>query len=252
MENDFNYDNIGEILSNIPDNYKILEETIDIEVQKDFYESSKSLDFNAELDAIDILIEKLNNAALSVADKKSTLQKLAMIDSVDAFRALEAYSQKPQNELKDWAVLSLQQSRMIMHTSLLDEQQVFISTGLGGKNDKLRYFLIFPFNEVLDVNTIQKKSLEQELKYFLGRHGAELEEINFQNGFATGLALIPLKAPVSDIIAETLLECNQYGNFLSDDVIITNIKKFNITEILEIIKNHEQQNQSGITDIAIE
>lgn len=252
MENDFNYDNIGDILSNIPDNYKILEETIDIEVQKDFYESSKSLDFNAELDAIDILIEKLNNTALSVADKKSTLQKLAMIDSVDAFRALEAYSLDPQTELKDWAVLSLQQSRMIMHTSLLDEQQVFISTGLGGKNDKLRYFLIFPFNEIININTIQKNSLEQELKYFLGRHGAELEEINFQNGFATGLALIPLKAPVAEIIAETLCECNQYGDFLSDDVIITNIKKFNITEILEIIKNHEQQNQSGITDITIE
>jgi len=252
MDNDFNYDNIGEILSNIPDNYKILEETIDIEVQKDFYESSKSLEFNAELDAIDILIENLNSTALSVADKKSTLQKLAMIDSVDAFRALEAYSLKPQTELKDWAVLSLQQSRMIMHTSLLDEQQVFISTGLGGKNDKLRYFLIFPFNEIIDINTIQKNSLEQELKYFLGRHGAELEEINFQNGFATGLALIPLKAPVAEIIAETLYECNQYGNFLSDDVIITNIKKFNITEILEIIKNHEQQNKSGITDIAVE
>jgi hypothetical protein len=44
--------------------------------------------------------------------------------------------------LKDWAALSLQESRMTLESSLLDENQVIISTGLGGKAKKLRYFAV--------------------------------------------------------------------------------------------------------------
>lgn len=241
MEEEMNYNDISQILGQIPNNFKILEETIDIEIQKQYYESSKDLVIEPETDSVENLKEILYKTEADNNQIKNTLQKLAMIDAVEAFRAIENFSQTANDALRPWSILALQQSRMIMHSSLLDEQQVFISTGLGGKNDKLRYFIIFPFRNKQLINEIQKNSLKQELDYFLKRNNSEMEEISFEDNYATATALIPLKAPVSDIIGNTIDECNQLGDYLSEDVIITNIKIFNNNEITDIIKNHEQQ-----------
>lgn len=241
MENKINYDNINEVLSNIPDNFKILEETIDIEVQKEYYDTSKSIEIDHKTDNLHWLIETLNLPESDLKTQKNILQRMAIIDSVESFRAIESFCESTNPDIKDWAVLALQQSRMVLHSSLLDEQQIFISTGLGGKNNKLRYFMIFPYKNHATLNNIQKSSLEKELLYFLERNNSEFEEITFYNRFATATSLIPLKAPVTEIIGETIEECNQLGDFLSDDVIITNIKKFDENEIIEIIANHEKQ-----------
>ena len=250
MENELNYTNIEELLNNLPDNFKILEETIDVEVQKEFFESAQDLDFNATSNEIEALIDQLNDGNTTISDKKVVLQKLSMTDSIESFRAIEAFRKNPPEELRDWVVLALQQSQMIIQSSLLEEQQVFISTGLGGKNDKLRYFLIFPYASLLEINDIQKEVLEKELGFFLEQYDGELEEIEFQNGYATAFGLIPLSMPASEMIKDVLTECNQYGHYLTDDVIITNIKKFNHEEILAILKKYEQQSKPGDSGIA--
>lgn len=237
MRNEYN--NIAEVLNNIPDNFKILEETIDVDVQKDFFESDVDLEFDIE--QIPSLINQLNSESTTIDERKIILQKLAMVDSVEAFRAIETYNLSPDTELKNWAILALQQSNMVLHSSLLDEQQVFISTGLGGKLNKLRYFLIFPYTPNTSINSIQKKALKEELAFFLNKYDGELEEVHFDHDqFSTALALIPLKAEVSKMIKAILEECNQFGEFLSDDAIITNIKKFNNEEIIEIINKYEE------------
>ena len=242
MKHKLNYDNIEELLNHLPNNFKILEETIDIDVQKDFFESTKNLNFDPAEAEIDTLIQQLNDQNTKIDDKKIILQKLAMIDSVISYRAIEQFRQNPPPELKDWVILALQQSQMILQSSLLEEQQVFISTGLGGRMDKLRYFLIFPYRSRSELDVLQKETLEKELRFFLNLNEGELEEIEFHTLYATALALIPLTVYAAELIKEVLTECNQYGNYLTEDVIITNIKKFNHEEILEILKKYEQQN----------
>lgn len=240
MENELNYDNIERLLDNLPDNYKILEETIDIETQKEFFETAQNLDFNTSSIDITVFINQLNDNEISLADKKVLLQKLSMCDSIVAFRAIEAFRINPPKEINDWVILALQQSRMIIQSSLLDEQQVFISTGLGGKNSMLRYFLIFPYTPSLTINSIQKEVLEKELAFFLEQYNGVMEEIIFQTSYATALALIPLDMKPSEMIRDILNECNQFGQFLSENIIITNIKKFKHEQILSIIKKYEQ------------
>jgi hypothetical protein len=230
------YDNIRGIINNIPDNFKILEETIDIEVQKEFFESTKNLQIDPQRDVLSEMIFSLNNPETSINNCKIILQKIALIDSVEAFRAIETYAKNPRQELKEWSILSLQQSKMLLQCSLLDEQQVFISTGLGGKNDKLRYFLVFPFNQnVIKLSEIQKEALINELTFFLSKHNGETEYTEFDKKYATAMTLIPLKAPIPAIIRDVLNECNNLGDFLSPDVMITNMKKLTHDEINKII-----------------
>jgi hypothetical protein len=230
------YDNIRGVIDSIPKNFKILEETIDIEVQKEFFESTKNIKLDPEKDVLNEMINQLNSSDTSVDDCKILLQKLALIDSVEAFRAIETYAMKPHQELKEWSILSFQQSKMVLQCSLLDEQQVFISTGLGGKNDKLRYYLIFPFNpHIKKLSKIQKDVLIKELDFFMSKHNGVTEFTEFDKKYATSMTLIPLKAPIPDIIRDILNECNQYGNFLSPDIMITNMKKLSHDEIIQII-----------------
>jgi hypothetical protein len=241
LEPDNIYENIKEIINNIPENFKILEETIDIDVQKDFFESTKNIKIDPEKDIVAEMISCLNCNETTVNESKLLLQKLALIDSVEAFRAIEAFSMNPRKELKEWAILSLQQSKMVLQCSLLDEQQVFISTGLGGKKDKLRFYLIFPYNQnIQDITSIQKNALKNELDFFLSKHNAETEFTEFEKRYATAMTLIPLKAPIPDIIRDVLNECNQLGDFLSSDVMITNMKKLSGEEIISMIDNTEE------------
>jgi len=241
FETDNIYENIKGVINSIPDNFKILEETIDIDVQKEFFESTNNIIIDPEQDVISDMILNLNSSDTSITDCKIFLQKLALLDSVEAFRAIEAYSKNPRPELKEWSILSLQQSNMVLQCSLLDEQQVFISTGLGGKNDKLRYYLIFPYNHnIKRLSKIQKEALVNELDFFMSKHNAITEFTEFDSNYATAMTLIPLKAPIPDIIRDVLHECNQFGDFLSPEVMITNMKKLSHDEIIKIIDHSDK------------
>jgi hypothetical protein len=41
---------------------------------------------------------------------------------------------------------------------------------------------------------------------------------------------------IKDIVKLIIDECNQYGSFLNEDVLITNMKKFSEEEIIKIIE----------------
>lgn len=241
MNREETYYNLNDVINNIPENYKILEEIIDVDVQKEFFDSSQRLLFDHENDRIEQLIDIINNNNNELSEQKIALQKLAMIDNVEAFRAIEAYNQNPRPELKAWSVLSLQQSRMVIQSSLLDEQQVFISTGLGGKDNKLRYFVIFPYKTVDFISPIQQKTLKNELEFFVSQYEGTVEDFAVFDKYATTTILLPLRSSIPELVSEILHECNHIGDFLTDNVMITNMKKFEHDEIVTILKENERE-----------
>jgi hypothetical protein len=236
------YDIIDEVLNNIPDNFSILEEEVDVRIQKEFFDMSEKLDFDIETDQIPFIIQEINNPETPDNEQKVKLVMLSALDSVEAYRGLEKYRNEAESEeLKAWGILALQQSRMILESGLMGENQVFISTGLGGKNNKLRYFMVFPYEQV-PLETTQQKILESELKFFVEKFGGEAEQIEILERYALLTALIPIKAPIPNFIEEFMEECNQFGQFLREDnIIITNVKKLTYTEIDEIFNDNNYE-----------
>ena len=49
--------------------------------------------------------------------------------------------------LTDWAYMALMESRIMLESELSEEKQIYISTGLGGKGRKLRFYLLLQTNE---------------------------------------------------------------------------------------------------------
>ncbi len=210
------YEKIQEILGGVQGNLKVLEEQIDMDLQVEYYECSVKLREELEDEWALENVKYLSEPGYSVLVKKEILARLASIDSVECYRTIEAFLETAEENLHDWAVLALNESRMLLESSLLDESQVFISTGLGGKEEKLRYFVALLSRVDLDLTDTQKMVINNEFEYVLKTVGAEVEEIQFSEHLATILLLIPMNLSLTEVIKEAIDECNKYGEFLND------------------------------------
>jgi hypothetical protein len=249
MKEDKFYNNIQKALENLPENFNILEEQIDIEIQMQYFEFSKRKRDKERFEGF--FDDELFSDEASVERKKEILSTLATVDNVKAYRTIEKFLEGAEGILKSWAVLSLQENRMLLQSSLLDEQQVFISSGLGGKGQKLRYFVVF-INQNKDgiLNETQRKLLKEELIFELKKHEGEFELIDFMEGFSTTQVMLPLKADLKDIFRDVVDECNQYGNFLREDMIVTNVKVLSRGEIIQMLsKNSSDDDGTGQLEI---
>ncbi|HNV52127.1 MAG TPA: hypothetical protein PKM28_04515, partial [Tenuifilaceae bacterium] len=135
------FNHIKSILGESPESMRILEDSISIDVQMEYYKmvskvrgSEVSKDYNSD----DLLSNKL-----TIDEAKEYLIRLAGTDNVENYRLIEQYASIASPDLKDWALMALNESRFHMVSSLSEEDGVFISTGLGGKSGKLRYFIVF-------------------------------------------------------------------------------------------------------------
>ena len=232
MDNDNIYDKIMQMFGKIPENFSILEEQIDIKVQMNYFESSKKIKKNPDLklDLPEIKIQLSNDNKDNEA-VKDLLVQLANYDDVDAYRTIEKYIGGIRPELKDWGTLALQESKMNLESSLLDENQVIISTGLGGKGKKLRYFAVIASKNENHFTNLQQRLIEKELEFTLKKCDGEIEKIEFDETFCNFLAIVPLNVSIRELIAATIKECNEIGNFIDPKFILTNVKVFSKEEI---------------------
>jgi hypothetical protein len=169
---------------------------------------------------------------------------MASIENIELYRTLEKFVKTKDKKLYEWGILAMQECRMLLESSLLDENQVFISTGLGGKNNKLRYFIVIISNSNTELDDVKKRIIESELDFSLKNHNAELEKITFNEKYAAIVCLLPINLTISEIIKGIIDECNKMGNFLEKNYLITNVQEFAIDEIDNLIKQAtENKNQ---------
>ena len=62
-----------------------------------------------------------------------------------------------------------------------------------------------------------------------------IESTEFKGNYAVMLLLLPLKTELQPLFAGIIDECNQYGNFLHENMIITNVKKLTDEEIMHLL-----------------
>ncbi len=232
------YQKIQELLSKKGQAVTVLEEQVDIEMQKEYFnfskELNKTLDKNLVLKEKDLLFEE----STSIDKKKELLSALAKIDNPEAFRAIETYKENADEELKQWTILAMQESKMVLETSLLGDAPIFISTGLGGKGDKLRYFIVLVNNEERAFLDWQESLIQKELDYVLKNENGEIESVDFQEDKVLVKILLPINISIKDVFTNVIKECNELGNFLMESFIVTNIKILDSDEIDKLVQEY--------------
>ena len=229
------YDKIQELLGSIPGNVTILEQQIDADVQLEYYNYTQKLEDSFNPEEVLKNRETIFSNDITLDHKKHLLVQLANIDSIEAYRTLEKYMNGSQDQLKDWAKLALQECRLLLESKLLDKSQVLISTGLGGKGLKLRYFTVLLASNLKHYSAFEKKIVTEEVLFAIKKSKGELEQIQFDKELCTIISIIPLQIPVQGLFDELINECNQYGDFLNPDYIITNVKVLPNNQIRKMI-----------------
>lgn len=249
MEEEQFYNNIQRAFDDLPENYSILEEQIEIEVQMKYFEFSKNVRNKDVSEECFANREELFSDEIDMDRKKEILSAIANLDDVKAYRTIEKFAGLSEGAINQWAILALQESRMLLQSSLLDEQQVFISTGLGGKGKMLRYNVVF-INQKHDelLNKTQQKLVKDELVFEIKGNNGEFESMDFMEGFSTALVMLPLKADIKMVFQNVVDECNQYGNFLDEDMIVTNVRIMSRSEIIQLLHQNKNQNFNELED----
>jgi len=242
MEEDNIYKRIQEAISSLPKNFSILEEQVDVELQLEYFNYGRDLKSGFDEELILKHQTDLFNKDIPIEEKKNLLVLLASQEKVDVFRTIERYAKDPDPELREWSILALQESRMVIQSSLMDEQQVYISTGLGGKGQMLRYFVVFIGNAE-EYSSVQQKLIRTELDFAIKNNNGFLEEISFKENLAISVLLLPVKSDIQGVFSSIIYECNQYGDFVRQDIIITNVKRMSVEEIKDFMNHNNRSNE---------
>ncbi len=236
------YDKIKELFGTIPGQFSVLEEQIDIDLQMKYFEFSREMKVDLQPDTVMNESPNLFRDDIGTDRKKELLAKLASVERVEAFRTIEKFLSDPPEELKEWGILAFQESRMLLESKLLDENQVFISTGLGGKGNKLRYFVVLIGSMQEHFTDSQKMIIRNEFELVLKKYDAEVEQYNFSGSLATVKAVVPMHITIKNVFEEAIAECNGYGDFLIPNFIITNVKELSFREIRDFLEKQRLEN----------
>jgi len=228
---------IKEFLDNIPDTFDILEEGIDIQIQKEYIEYSHSFD-NGELTETEtIMLGKILFLPTAQIDaKKKVLAMLAHLGTITAFRLIEKYYKHPDNEIKQWTALALQECKMFLESELMDEGKVFISSGLGGLKDKLRYYLLVLPLLNRTFTTEQKEIIKEEFNYVSKVLNCLIESNYISDRYIGFTVLVPMDVAVGTFIESGIEKCNKNGDNVLEHYYVTNQNIPDEAEIKEIIK----------------
>lgn len=234
-------ENIDDILSEFKGKYHILEEQVDLDVQKAYFNLSRRMKGHVDLAVLE-RGEELWDVSVDIEEKKHLLVSLASLQDVKAYRILELfYKENKDKSIFDWAYLAFTESRMSIEGSLSDERQIFISTGLGGKEDMLRYFIVlFPHDNELGFTEFQQQFIKKEFQFVMDTNACEWEEQVVNTHYLSFLALIPMELELKDLILKIFDSTNQLDDFVNEKFIITNVKMMNEKEIFDFFENGDE------------
>ncbi|MEG0795448.1 MAG: hypothetical protein RR397_02900 [Odoribacter sp.] len=236
-------EDIDHLLAIADSNLNILEEEVDVNVQKEYFDlvnvlSKKSKSYKEICKQFLENINDLFDEAIDLEVKKRMLVILATVDDISVYRTIENVS-KLNSPLQKWAIIALQQSRMLIQSTLMDDPGIFISTGLGGQGTLLRYFCVFFNQNPGELPIFQQNILKDETNTAVSSSQGILESTEFHNNYIIMLMLLPLKTDLQPLFTGIIDECNQYGNFLHENMIVTNVKKLSYKEIHQLLKAKE-------------
>ena len=229
--------------SKMDGHFHILEQRVSVELQMEYFKYSEQVRkerAKPDLNDMDYTAfrESLSNPESTTDYKKYILSMLATSREVKAYRMLEDYVQHPDEDVSNWAYMALMESRISLESELSDEKQIYISTGLGGKGEKLRFYVLMLSRDRKPFLEYQRKVIEREFAYFLPKADCEIERLTIGEQYVELVFLIPVRADIKLTLDKVINECNQYGDFLSDIFTITNVKELTQQEVTDIINKN--------------
>ena len=189
--------------SRMEGHFHILEQRVPVELQMEYFKYSENVrkENRPPRPLSEDECETLYNTLLTEETKDKTekrylLSQLATSKSVRAYRLLEEYTQHPDPEVTDWAYMALMESRISLESDFSDEKQIYISTGLGGKGEKLRFYVLMTSKGKKPFQEYQRQTIEREFAYYLPKTDCEIERLTIGEQYVELVFLIPVRTDI--------------------------------------------------------
>lgn len=206
---------ILKLVASIPDEFRVIESQINFEVIDEYYELLEELD--GQPDNLDEL-GNWENIKSKEAIKK-LLVKLSKIGDVPSYRKIERIIEAQNSEIMAFAHVALKFARMNLENQLSDEPIGFISSGLGGKGNKLRYYFAITSDEKIEKD--KETFIVDELQKVCARCDSEFEEIENHGNYVLIKILVSIDFAIGIVIEELINECP----FIDEGYLCTNVEK---------------------------
>ena len=224
------------------DSFHVLEDLVPIEEQMQYFKYFEKIRGEKKPFVRDEEVAILFSPDVPIDRKKKSLSLLASIPDVGAYRAIETYhSNPPDVELLNWSSMALVSSRIILSSDLSGQQQIYVSSGLGGLEKKLRFFALFASKERQIFTEFQREVVEREFRFQLQQVDVDIEKFEIRKNYFTILMLQPFDVDVQSNIDAAVNECNEYGNFLDKEYLFTNIKTLSEQEIQALLERKKEE-----------
>lgn len=229
---------LQKILNSIPEKFRIIENEINFNIQQEYIELSKKIE-SKHFEEVNILELKTNlfNSKAKTDLTKETIVQLGNIGTIESIKILQEYFEISIDEIKPFITLAIQENIMFLENEFDDEPIGMISSGLGGKNNKLRYYFVIISQTEESFTEHQKRLIEIEYETTCKNYNTEIEKIEFKLDYAEIIILMPLNVALDTIVMEGMKKCNEYGNFIVEFYYTTNVEIPTIEELREIIIN---------------
>lgn len=221
------------------ENIKFSKIAINLETQKDYINFHNQVDSEEYTDKEVLVMGKklLTDKNHKTKEIKKTLLLLAHLENIQALHIIDRYLTIVPQALKDWVILAYKECLTSLEGELKGEDQMMITTGLGGRNNMMRYYFVLSSRDKSNFTKNQKEIIEKSLKKVCATKNSEIEKIEFKNNYALIQALTSFNIAVGDFIETSINECNKIGNnFLIFHYLINNTWKPREEEISKYLK----------------
>lgn len=218
------------------ESFHLLEDLVPIEEQMDYFRHYDRVRNDSDKFDIDEEIVVLFSPNQTYQRKKDSLLRLASMPDVRAYRAIETYHSSPlEAELANWSSMSLLGSKILLSSNLSGQQQIYISSGLGGLENKLRFFGLFATKDRSGLTLLQREIIDREFRFQFEQANITIETFEIKENYFTIVMLFPIDSDAKIVINTTIEEINQYGNFLDTRYLFTNVRILSTQQIQDIL-----------------
>lgn len=231
---------LSHLVSKDSESVEILQEPIDIIANQEFvkYQKEHKEDLLNSTDNVLNLEDKLYRNETSNSKKKEIIAALSLEGSTKAYRIVEKFLLKQDGELKQWSQIAKQQLKIKVERSLMYKKKVYVSSGLGGKNNLIRLFGV-AYLKYEKIENNQYKEFQKQIEKRFQKLNGILEKIDIQEKYFTFKILVPVNTNIDNLLQSMKENFEEYNNLIRDDILITNVKKLSKNEIESHLKTIE-------------
>ncbi|WP_445957332.1 hypothetical protein [Yeosuana sp.] len=208
---------IENLLKSIPNDFRAMENKISTKAIDEYYEIANELKGKNKAEIIQNQ-NKWRELKFS-KEVKELLVYLSEIGDVKSYRKIEKIMKSGKSEILDFSYVALKFARLNLENNLFDEPIGFISTELGGKGNKLRYYFVVKSKDKIEKE--KESKLINELKNICNQDYSEIEEIENHGRYILVKILVSIDIAIGNIIEKLTNKCV----FLDEEYICDNVEK---------------------------